>query len=171
MLKYVLLGILAERPRHGYDLKAAVDAAFGGTWPLNIGQIYTTLGRLDRDGLVECEIVEQEALPDRKVYRLTAVGRKELERWLEEPTRLAPPLHDEIFVKVLVHDLVLSEAGPRVATITAARHDLLGAMRSLGARLDAEPAGSVTGLLLRAAIDRLAATADWLDDAEAHRRA
>lgn len=166
MLKYVLLGILAERPRHGYDLKAAVEAAFGGTWPLNIGQIYTTLARLDRDGLVECEVVEQEALPDRKVYRLTAVGRKELERWLDEPARLAPPLHDEVFAKVLVHDLVSSNAETRAATIAAARHDLLGAMRSLGARLDDEPPGSVTGLLLGAAINRLAATADWLDDAE-----
>ena len=70
MLKYALLGILAERPRHGYDLKVAFEGAFGGTWPLNIGQVYTTLGRLDRDGLVACEVVEQEALPDLRILNL-----------------------------------------------------------------------------------------------------
>ena len=163
MLKYALLGILAAQPRHGYDLKVAFEAAFGGTWPLNIGQIYTTLGRLDRDGLVACEVVEQEALPDRKVYRLTDLGRKELERWLDEPPRLSPPLHDELFVKVLVQSFVGADAGRRAATVAAARHDVLGAIRSLSMRRDAEPAGSVTASLLDAAIGQLDATARWLE--------
>ena len=97
------------------------------------------------------------------MYRLTDLGRKELEQWLGEPPRLAPPLHDELFVKVLVHDLVGSDAAGVAATVAAARHDVLAAIRSLSMRRDDEPRGSVTALLLDAAIGQLDATARWLD--------
>ncbi len=164
MFKYALLGIIAERPRHGYDLKAAFEAAFGGTWPVNEGQVYTTLSRLDRDGLVTIEVVEQEGLPDRKVYRITELGRKDLRTWLEAPTPLSPPLRDELFVKVLVHRLLDSDG--LAGTVAGARQDLLTALRSLGDRRDAEPPGSVTAALLDAAIGQLDATARWLDGIE-----
>lgn len=164
MLKFALLGLLAERPRHGYDLKAAFEAAFGGTWVLNDGQVYTTLGRLERDGLITWEVVEQTALPDRKVYELTALGEKELREWMDEPARLGPPLRDDLFVKLFVHSLLRSDT--RSETLTAARSDVLGALRSLGERRDAEPTGSIAAMLLDAAIGQLDATARWLEDVD-----
>ena len=82
MFKYALLGLLAQEPRHGYDLKTAFETLLGGTWPLNIGQVYSTLSRLERDGFVESQVVPQDLLPDRKVYALTQTGLEELDRWL-----------------------------------------------------------------------------------------
>ena len=60
MLKYLLMALLAERPRHGYELKRAFEELTGGTWLLNIGQIYVTLSRLEDDGLIEAEVVHQD---------------------------------------------------------------------------------------------------------------
>ncbi len=102
MLRYALLGLLAEQPRHGYDLKKAFEGMLGGTWPVNIGQIYSTLARLERDGLVVSQSVPQELLPDRKVYSLTDRGREALAQWLETP--LFPParLKVDFFLKLLL---------------------------------------------------------------------
>ena len=69
MLKYLLLALLARAPQHGYELKQAFEEMLGGTWLLNIGQVYTTLGRLEEDGLIEPTVVRQDLLP-----RVDAVG-------------------------------------------------------------------------------------------------
>src|SRR5947208_15504267 len=85
VLKFALLGLLAKESRHGYDLKRAFERLLGGTWPINIGQIYTTLTRLERDGLVTAETVTQTSVPDRKVYSLTPAGHDALAEWLAQP--------------------------------------------------------------------------------------
>jgi DNA-binding PadR family transcriptional regulator len=100
-VKYALLGILAERERHGYDLKGAFDDRVGEFWSLNYGQIYSTLDRLEREGLVERREEAQERRPDRKIYRVTARGRRELDRWLAKPVARARALRDELFVKLV----------------------------------------------------------------------
>src|SRR5439155_20459473 len=102
MLKFVLLGLLDAEPRYGYELKAVFEQLLGGTWPLNIGQVYTTLSRLERDGLVECHLVPQELLPDRKVYALTDAGRAELTAWAEQPDTGPVSLRDEFLLKIAV---------------------------------------------------------------------
>ena len=74
-IKHALLGLLAEGPKHGYELKTAFDEAIGERWSLNIGQVYNTLNRLARDGYVVLqEEVVQETRPDRKVYAITEAG-------------------------------------------------------------------------------------------------
>src|SRR2546421_3535635 len=115
MLGYALLGLLAVAPRHGYELKAAFEGLLGGTWSLNIGQVYTTLSRLERDGLVESEVVAQDAFPDRKVYSLTELGEKELDRWLGAASPGAVRLKDEFVLKILVHAIVAGDPRPLVA--------------------------------------------------------
>jgi len=102
MLKYALLGLLAEKSRHGYDLKQAFERLMKGTWRLNIGQVYSTLARLERDGLVRAEIVLQDLLPNRKVYTLTDAGREVLEAWLHEPVEPAGRMRVDFFLKLLV---------------------------------------------------------------------
>ena len=102
IVKYGLLGLLAKEPKHGYELKAEFEELLGGSWPLNIGQVYTTLARCDRDSLVESEVVEQDALPDRRVYSITQAGRDELERFLDEPGEPPMRLRDEVFLKILL---------------------------------------------------------------------
>ena len=72
-------------PAHGYELKLAIESMFGELWPaVNIGQVYQTLSRLERQGLVRSATVTQESRPDKKVYELTSAGRERLERWVDE---------------------------------------------------------------------------------------
>ena len=109
MLKHTLLGLLAQGSRHGYDLKNTFETLLGGIWPLNIGQVYTTLARLERDGLVESQLVPQDLLPDRRVYTITESGYRELKRWLSEPATETIHMKDKFFIKLLVHQMVNSE--------------------------------------------------------------
>jgi DNA-binding PadR family transcriptional regulator len=103
-VKYAILGILSQQERHGYDLKGAFDERVGDFWSLNYGQIYSTLDRMEREGLVEWHEEAQERRPDRKIYRITPKGRSELERWLTEPVSRARALRDELFIKLLFLD-------------------------------------------------------------------
>ena len=102
MLKFAILGLLAQQPRHGYDLKRAFEAMLGHTWQVNIGQIYSTLARLERDGLITCEEVPQDLLPNRKVCRLTPAGERALQDWLARPE--PPPLRVRVdfYLKLLI---------------------------------------------------------------------
>lgn len=97
-----VLGLLEERSRHGYDLKQAYDSLFGERKPLKFGQIYSTLARLDRDGLVRVEAVEQGDGPERKRYGITARGSADLDAYLRAALDPRPGLHDELFVKVVL---------------------------------------------------------------------
>ena len=161
MLKHALLGLLAREPRHGYDLKNAFEAMMGGTWLLNIGQVYTTLARLERDGLVESQVVIQDLLPDRKVYSPTEAGRAELALWLAEPTKGAIRLKDEFFIKLLVHRLVGS--GDPLALVWKQRPVYMQTLAQLTA-LQANPSlDPATTLLVEGAILHVEADLRWLD--------
>ena len=76
---YVLLGLLTQGPRHGYELKRGHDAQLPGARPLAFGQVYATLGRLERDGLVATAGTDREGGPDRVAYRITDAGRDGLQ--------------------------------------------------------------------------------------------
>jgi DNA-binding PadR family transcriptional regulator len=161
MLKYALLGLLAQEPRHGYDLKSTFEVMLGGTWPLNIGQVYTTLSRLERDGLVESQVVPQDLLPDRKVYSLTQAGREHLRRWLAEPTEGTVRLKDEFFIKLLIHHILSSDETH--ALIWKQRQiymQRLSHLTALQADVDLAPP---TRLLVEGAILHVEADLEWLD--------
>ena len=161
MLKYLLLGLLHQQPRHGYDLRRVFEELLGGTWPLNIAQVYTALSALERDGLVVCDVVRQDAVPDRKVYSLSEVGEKELRRWLEEPGRPVVQLRDEMVHKVLVAALVGDDS---VTQLIVEQRELT--MRSLAELVQARDDDDIpvpTELLLDAAILRLEGDLKWLE--------
>ena len=163
MLKFVLLGLLDAEPRYGYELKAVFEQFLGGTWPLNIGQVYTALSRLEKEGLVECQVVPQDLLPDRKVYALTEQGRSELRAWLAEPDTGPVSLRDEFFLKIAIASL--NGANPH-AVIHRQREQHLNALAELG-RLQHDPnLNPATGLLLEGAMLRLEADLKWLDVCE-----
>ncbi len=104
-VKHALLGILAQSPRHGYDLKREFDDRLGDFWSLNFGQIYSTLDRLRADGLVEYDPVSQEEKADRKVYRITESGRAEFNDWRTSALKVEPrTLRDELFLRILFMD-------------------------------------------------------------------
>jgi DNA-binding PadR family transcriptional regulator len=163
MLKFVLLGLLDAEPRYGYELKAVFEQFLGGTWPLNIGQVYTALSRLEKEGLVECQVVPQDLLPDRKVYALTDKGRAELRGWIDQPDTGPVSLRDSFFLKIAIASL--NGDRPR-DLINRQREQHLTALAELQ-RLQHEPTHHpATGLLLEGAMLRLEADLKWLDVCE-----
>ena len=98
-VKHGILGILADGPRHGYELKTRFEGLTGGLWELNIGQVYTTLERMLKDGLVAIEATPRTE-DERKTYRVTWQGLTELDDWLRAPPLRPRPLRDEFFVQL-----------------------------------------------------------------------
>src|SRR5713101_6203089 len=92
-----LLAILEEAPTYGLRLKHEFEARTGTMWPLNVGQVYSTLGRLERDGLVR---VLEQGSDGQKVYEITEAGRGRLHAWFDTPTQMLPPARDELVLKL-----------------------------------------------------------------------
>ncbi|MDR3631060.1 MAG: PadR family transcriptional regulator [Desulfocapsaceae bacterium] len=103
-IKYAILGILAERDLHGYELKTNFDDKVGEFWSLNFGQIYSTLDRLEKDGLVTHDRQAQDKRPDRKIFSITKKGRIILTQWLSTPISKVRALRDEFFIKLVFMD-------------------------------------------------------------------
>jgi DNA-binding PadR family transcriptional regulator len=99
-VKYALLGLLSEGPKYGLQLRQEFEDRTGEVWPLNVGQVYTTLQRLERDGLVESD--ESSDDERQKGFRITEEGGRELEHWLRTPGGLTTPPRDDLVIKVLV---------------------------------------------------------------------
>jgi DNA-binding PadR family transcriptional regulator len=97
-IKYGLLALLEREPMYGYQLRSEFERSTGATWPLNIGQVYTTLSRLHRDELVE-ETGESDE-QGKVVYRLTDAGRSDLARWFTTPVTQDDRPRDELAIKV-----------------------------------------------------------------------
>jgi DNA-binding PadR family transcriptional regulator len=154
-----LLALLAEGPRHGYQLKTDFEAATGGTWSLNVGQVYTTLDRLHRDGLV---LVDDD--DGQKRYSLTASGREELGSWWAAVPEDAPPPRDELLLKILL--AVEDGTDHALDVLTRHRTALTGLLqrRRRDARAHAEGNGSLASVLVADALAvRAEADLRWLD--------
>ena len=98
-IRHALLALLSAGPRYGLRLREEFEAGTGEIWPLNVGQVYSTLQRLERDGLVSSAGGGQGA---HKAYEITSAGIDELQAWLQPPPVIAPPPRDELVIKVLV---------------------------------------------------------------------
>ena len=123
-----LLGLLEDRPKHGYELRRAFDERFAGSRPLRSGQVYSTLGRLERDGRVDEVGEEQGPGPERRLYAITKAGIAELERWLATPEPPEPYLQSVVFAKVVV---ALSSGRSAQAVLDVQRDEHVAAMRVL----------------------------------------
>ena len=99
-VRHALLALLSEGPKYGLQLRQEFEARTGEVWPLNVGQVYTTLQRLERDGLVESDDAADEG--PQKGFRITSEGEAELDSWLRTPPDFSSPPRDELVIKVLV---------------------------------------------------------------------
>src|SRR5437588_7213211 len=99
-VRHALLALLSEGAKYGLQLRQEFEAGTGEVWPLNVGQVYTTLQRLERDGLVASDVSADEG--PQKAFQITDDGRAELADWLRTPPDLASPPRDELVIKVLV---------------------------------------------------------------------
>jgi DNA-binding PadR family transcriptional regulator len=99
-VRHAMLALLSEGPKYGLQLREEFEVRTGEVWPLNVGQVYTTLQRLERDGLVESDDAAEDG--PQKGFRITADGEQELAEWLRTPPDLSSPPRDELVIKVLV---------------------------------------------------------------------
>jgi DNA-binding PadR family transcriptional regulator len=161
VVQEVLLALLGKEASHGYQLRARLQLALGPlAEALNAGQVYVTLGRLEKAGLVTSERVGQADRPDRKVYELTATGRERVREWLAD-TSWPKPAPAEFHLK-LVAAVAAGLADP-VRIVDSQRHALLGGLAAAQRAALAEPDGSVAGLLLEGVVLRLQADLRWLE--------
>ncbi|MCC5035273.1 PadR family transcriptional regulator [Streptomyces sp. WAC 00631] len=99
---HTLLGLLESGPRHGYDLKRAFDERFGHDRPLHYGQVYSTMSRLLKNGLVEVDGIEPGGGPERKRYAITDAGITDVGKWLASPEKPEPYLQSTLYTKVVL---------------------------------------------------------------------
>jgi DNA-binding PadR family transcriptional regulator len=162
-VRHALLALLSEGPKYGLRLREEFEAGTGEVWPLNIGQVYTTLQRLERDGLIESEDDEQDS--PQKRFRITAQGEHELAAWLRTPPDMSSPPRDELVIKVLV---ALRVPGTEVAEVIQAHRRYLVELMQQWTRIKEDDAGRdlALGLAVDAELFRLDAVVRWLDAAD-----
>ncbi|WP_299955829.1 PadR family transcriptional regulator [uncultured Modestobacter sp.] len=163
-LGHVLLGLLAQGERHGYDLKRQYDARFPMAKPIAAAQVYATLERLLRDGLVAPGGTERAGGPDRTAYGMTAAGRQELDEWLAQVEPPSPFVSNPLAVKVT---LALLVAGDERAAgyLQRQRAAHLARMREY-TRITTHPDTSLAGVLAADyALNHLDADLRWIDTA------
>ena len=125
------LGLLESKPRHGYELKRAYDDRFGHGRPLAFGQVYATLSRLLKSGLVEVDGVEPGGGPDRKRYAITTAGVTDVEHWLARPEKPDLYLQNTLYTKVV---LALMSGRSAATVLDVQRSEHLNLMRELTRR-------------------------------------
>jgi DNA-binding PadR family transcriptional regulator len=162
-IRHALLALLSEGPKYGLQLRQEFEARTGEVWPLNVGQVYTTLQRLERDGLVESDETEDEG--PQKGFRITAQGQGELAAWLRTPPDLSSPPRDELVMKVLI---ALGVPDVDVHEVIQAHRRYLIQLMQEWTRLKEYAAGRDLGfaLVVDAELFRLDSVARWLDAAE-----
>jgi DNA-binding PadR family transcriptional regulator len=160
---HALLALLSDGPKYGLRLQHEFEARTGEVWPLNVGQVYTTLQRLERDGLVETD--EGETERSRKRYRITSEGGRELSEWLRTPPELVPPPRDELVIKVLVA-LQIPRLDIHEILQVHRRHAVEVMQRYTRVKAEASEDDVALALVADAELFRLEAIVRWLDAAE-----
>jgi len=162
-VRHALLALLAEGPKYGLQLREEFEARTGEVWPLNVGQVYTTLQRLERDGLVESDDAAQDG--PQKTFRITADGEAELAGWLRTPPDMSAPPRDELVMKVLV---AMRVPGTNVHDVIQVHRRYLVELMQQWTRIKESEAESDLSLALvvDAELFRLDAVIRWLDAAD-----
>ncbi len=161
-VRHALLALLSEGPKYGLQLRQEFEASTGDVWPLNIGQVYTTLQRLERDGLAESDGSAGEG--PQNVFRITSAGEQELARWLQAPTDMVAPPRDELVIKIVS---ALRVPGIDVQDVVQAHRRFLIELMQQWTRLKEDEADFDLSLALvvEAELFRLDSLVRWLDSA------
>jgi DNA-binding PadR family transcriptional regulator len=167
-IRHALLALLTEGPKYGLQLRDEFEQRTGEVWPLNVGQVYQSLQRLERDGLVESDDGDGAAGPQ-KAYCITATGQAELDTWLRTPPDLSSPPRDELVIKVLV---ALTVPGVDVHDVVQAHRRHVVELMQQWTRLkrDATDADINLILVVDAELFRLDSVIRWLDAADSRLR-
>jgi DNA-binding PadR family transcriptional regulator len=162
-VRHALLALLSEGPKYGLQLREEFEARTGEVWPLNVGQVYTTLQRLERDGLVESDGAEADG--PHKDFRITVAGSDELAEWLRTPPDMVPPPRGELVIKVLVAWHVPGVDVHEILQVH--RRQVIQTMQRYTAMKAGAPADDVAlALVVDAELFRLEGVERWLSAAE-----
>ena len=166
-VRHALLALLSEGPKYGLQLRHEFEQRTGEVWPLNVGQVYTTLQRLERDGMVESD--DDAAASPQKSFRITGAGADELNSWLHTPPDLSSPPRDELVIKVLVATRV---PGVDVHDViqTHRRHVVQLMQEWTRIKRDAAAEDVNLALVVDAELYRLDSVVRWLDAAQSRLR-
>ena len=162
-VRHALLALLSEGPKYGLQLRHEFEARTGEVWPLNVGQVYTTLQRLERDGLVASDGEDEGP---QKGYSITVDGSRELTDWLQTPPAAAQPPRDELLIKVLVAAQVPGVDVHEVVQVHR-RHLIELMQRYTAVKADAPEDDIALALVVDAELFRIEAAVRWLDVADA----
>jgi len=174
-VRQALLALLEQGPMYGYQLRAEFEQRTGSTWPLNIGQVYTTLTRLERDGLVEGTGADDEDSSHGAIYRVTPAGRDEVSAWFTTPVARTQPPRDELAIKLAIAvtvpgvDVGAVIQQQRSATM-AALQDYTRLKRGGRAAAPEDRADMAWSLVLDSLVFAAEAEIRWLDHCEARLR-
>jgi DNA-binding PadR family transcriptional regulator len=162
-VRHALLALLSEGPKYGLQLRQEFEARTGEVWPLNVGQVYTTLQRLERDGLVGSDGLGEDGPQNR--FRITPEGEQELATWLRTPPDLSSPPRDELVIKVLI---ALRVPGVDVHEVVQTHRRYLVELMQEWTRLKEYSGDRDLGfsLVVDAELFRLDSVIRWLDAAE-----
>ena len=162
-IRHALLALLSEGPKYGLQLRQEFETRTGEVWPLNVGQVYTTLQRLERDGMVESEGAD-DAGPQ-KGFRITPAGAEELATWLRTPPDLSSPPRDELVMKVLI---AVHAPGVDVSEVVQTHRRYLVQLMQEWTRLKEYSADRdlAFALVVDAELFRLDSVVRWLDAAD-----
>jgi DNA-binding PadR family transcriptional regulator len=166
---HALLALLSEGPKYGLRLQSEFESRTGEVWPLNVGQVYTTLSRLERDGLVSGQGADGEG---HVMYAVTDAGRDEVVSWFTSPVPRTQPPREELAIKLA---LAVSVPGVEVgAVIQQQRSATMAALQDY-TRLKRRAAGDdphelAWGLVLDSLVFNAEAEIRWLDHCEARLR-
>jgi DNA-binding PadR family transcriptional regulator len=163
-VRHALLALLSEGPKYGLQLREEFEAGTGEVWPLNVGQVYTTLQRLERDDLIESD-AQDETDDKQKRFRITPAGETELARWLRTPPDMSAPPRDELVMKILV---AMRVPGTDVREVIQAHRRYLVELMQQWTRIKDDEADYDMNLALvvDAELFRLDAVIRWLDSAD-----
>jgi DNA-binding PadR family transcriptional regulator len=165
-VKLALLSLLEQGPKYGNQLRSEFEQRTGATWPLNVGQVYTTLSRLDRDGLVAQAGEDDQGHP---VYAVTEAGREAIAAWFATPVSRAQPPRDELAIKLAI--AVTSPGVDVAATVQTQRGATMQALQDYTRlKREAHEAGGHAELAWSLVLDSLVFAAEaelrWLDHCE-----
>jgi DNA-binding PadR family transcriptional regulator len=165
-VRHALLALLSAGPKYGLQLRQEFEDRTGEVWPLNVGQVYTTLQRLERDGLVHSDGPDDGP---QKGYRITADGNRELLAWLQTPPTDPQPPRDELLIKVLVAVQVPGVDVNEVIQVHR-RHLVELMQRYTAVKADASEGDVALALVVDAELFRIEGAVRWLDSAEVRLR-
>ncbi|HEU4568465.1 MAG TPA: PadR family transcriptional regulator [Marmoricola sp.] len=163
-VRHALLALLEDGPMYGYQLRAEFETRTGSTWPLNVGQVYTTLSRLERDGLVSGDGEDGEG---HVFYRITEAGREEVATWFTSPVSRTQPPRDELAIKLAI---AVTIPGVDVGSVIQQQRSATIAALQDYTRLKRGATDLAWGLVLDSLVFAAEAEVRWLDHCEARVR-